>query len=79
MRRREFLALAGAAAWPVSVAGQEAHSPRTVGILIPYPETDLEVQDRAAAFRDELRRLGWHTDMNLRLHEHWTADDMNRL
>jgi putative tryptophan/tyrosine transport system substrate-binding protein len=46
---------------------------------MPYPETDAEVQDRVAAFREALEKLGWRAGENLRFEERWATDDMARV
>jgi putative tryptophan/tyrosine transport system substrate-binding protein len=78
MRRREFIALAGAA-YPVAVLAQRPETVRRVGILMPYPEGDGEVQARVATFREELRKLGWLQGENLRIYERWATDNLDRL
>jgi putative tryptophan/tyrosine transport system substrate-binding protein len=76
MRRREFLALmSGALLVPVAARAQQR---RTVALLMPYPEADAEVRGRVAAFREELRRLGWGDDV-LRIEERWSTDDLDRV
>jgi putative ABC transport system substrate-binding protein len=76
MRRREFIAgLTGVAAWPLAARGQQAGSVRRVGIVMPYPESDAEVQDRVEAFRQELRSRGWRGE-NMRFDERWLTDNM---
>ena len=62
MRRRDFIAGLGAAAWPVVARGQAA---RRIGVLIGYAEDDLETQARLAAFRKRLDELGWAEGRNL--------------
>jgi putative tryptophan/tyrosine transport system substrate-binding protein len=76
MRRREFIAIVGAGA----LAGlpAQAQQRRTVAVLMPYPETDAEVKARVAAFREEMRRLGWGEDA-LRIEERWSTDDLGRV
>jgi putative ABC transport system substrate-binding protein len=59
VRKRRFLGLlCGALAWP-AVAFAQQGATRRVGVLIPLAESDAEAQREIAAFRDELRRLGW--------------------
>ena len=43
MRRREFTALLGAAvAWPLATHTQQPERMRRIGVLMGYPENDLE-------------------------------------
>lgn len=81
MRRREFMAaLAGAATtWPITVHAQQANGPFTIGILVPYPESDAEVQARVAAFRHELGKLGWTAGVSLKFEERWATDNIDRV
>jgi putative tryptophan/tyrosine transport system substrate-binding protein len=80
MKRREFITvLVGAAAWPLAARAQQTGATRKVGILMPYPASDAEIQDRVEALRQELRVLGWRTGENLVLDERWVTDDMTRI
>jgi putative ABC transport system substrate-binding protein len=68
MRRRAFITLLGsAAAWPLTAGAQQSDQLRRVGMLIGYAENDRETQDRIAAFRQELERLGWTEGRNVRI------------
>ena len=78
MRRREFITvLGGAATWPLAVRAQPQEVWR-VGVLMAFAESDPEPQRRMAAFRQELRKLGW-SEAKLRIDERWPADDMDRV
>ena len=79
LKRREFITLIGGAVvtQPLAARAQQAERMRRVGILMPYPPTDLEFQERVRAFRDELARLGWTRDRNIQFDERWTTDNMD--
>ena len=79
MRRREFIIfLSGAAAtWPLIGHAQPGERMRRVGILMPYPPSDKEMQNRVQAFKEELRNRGWTTGVNVQFDERWTTDNMD--
>src|SRR6266498_952773 len=78
-KRREFISLLGgaAAAWPLATRAQQGERVRRIGILIPYPPTDAEMQARVRAFREELRKRGWAVSINAQFDERWTSDNMD--
>ena len=73
MRRREFITLIGgaAASLPRVVRAQQGG----VGLLMSASESDKGYQSLLATFRDELGRLGWVEDRNIRLDYRWGAVD----
>ena len=79
MRRREFISLlgGGAAAWPLAARAQQGERVRRIGILMPYPPTNAEMQTRVRAFREELRKRGWAASVNTQFDERWTSDNMD--
>ncbi len=79
MKRREFITLLGgaAAAWPSCARAQQADRIRRIGILMPFPKGDAEIQARIQALRQELARLGWSDGSNVKLDERWSTDDMD--
>jgi putative tryptophan/tyrosine transport system substrate-binding protein len=81
MRRREFITLLGGAviAWPLAARAQQPATERTVGILMAYSASDRDLQARVAAFRQDLRKLGWVEGGNLRIDDRWPSDDMDRI
>jgi ABC-type uncharacterized transport system substrate-binding protein len=81
LKRREVMTLLGgaAAAWPLAVHAQQGRRMHLVGVIMPFAETDAEVQVRVRAFRGELQKLGWTEGGNLQLDERWTTDDMDRV
>jgi hypothetical protein len=64
MRRRAFITLLGgaAAAWPLVARAQQPERVRRIGVLMGYPENDLEGPAFLAAFREALQKLGWAED-----------------
>ena len=77
MNRREFMTLiGGAAAWPVAARAQPNERMRRIGILMPYPPSDVEYQARVQAFRQELGKKGWTAGVNVQFDERWTTDNM---
>jgi putative ABC transport system substrate-binding protein len=76
IKRREFIAGLGAAAWPVMASAQQAPRLRRVGILMPYPASDTVWQSRVGVLRQELQRLGWTRGGNIEFDERWTTDNM---
>src|SRR5262245_3355362 len=74
MRRRDFIKVlgSGAVAWPLAARGQ-AERMRRVGVLMGYPENDLEGPAFFAAFREGLQKLGWMEGRNIQLHTRWAS------
>jgi ABC-type uncharacterized transport system substrate-binding protein len=81
MRRREFITLLGGtvAAWPLAVRAQQGERMRRIGILMPYPPRDAVMQERVRAFREELRKRGWASGVNVQFDERWMGDNMDLL
>src|SRR5262249_14655465 len=73
MKRREFIGLLGGAAavtWPLAARAQTKQM-RRIGVLMGYPENDLEGPAFFAAFREGLHKLGWVEGRNIRLDTRW--------
>ena len=81
MKRREFIALVGGAAfaWPLPARAQQPTRLRRIGVLIGFAETDPDVQSWFAAFRDALAKLGWTEGSNLRIELRWAGYDPDRM
>jgi len=82
LKRRDFLALLGAAATaaaPLPLTAQPAERARRIGVLMNNAEGDPEGQARAAALRQGLAELGWKEGANLRVEWRWTAGEAGRL
>jgi putative ABC transport system substrate-binding protein len=79
VNRRQFISLLGgaAAAWPVAARGQQSERLRRVGILMPYPPSDMDAQARVRAFREALANHGWTAGDNVQFDERWTMDNMD--
>jgi len=77
MRRREFIALIGgvAASLPRAVRAQQTESMRKLAVLMSASESDKGYQSLLATFRDELGKLGWVENRNIRLDYRWGAVD----
>jgi putative tryptophan/tyrosine transport system substrate-binding protein len=77
VRRREFIALLGgtAVAWPIAARAQQPERMRRIGVLMSYPENDLEGPAFLAAFREALQKLGWAEDRNIRFDTRWATPE----
>ena len=78
-RRREFITLLGgaAAAWPLAARAQQARKVPTVGFL--GQSTPLGESERAAAFAQRLRELGWVEGRTIAIEYRWAAGRNERL
>lgn len=80
MRRRDFIRLAScAAAWPLASRAQQSGSMKRIGILLPYSESDQQVQSELRALGATIESLGWKEGNNVRLEVRWTGGDLRRL
>ena len=82
MRRREFVTLLAsttAATFPFSARAQQSERKRRVGVLMGFPDSDAEAQQRLAAFRTGLKDLGWEEEGNLKLHIRFAGSDTNAI
>src|SRR6516165_1451091 len=76
LRRREFITLlGGAAAWPLTARAQQPERMRRIGVLMGYPENDLEGTAFFASFREGLENLGWVEDRNIRFDTRWATPE----
>ena len=68
MKRREFITLVGGAgiAWPLAARAQQDDGIRVVGLLTT--ENDSEHRPTIHAFQEELAKLGWVENHNLRIY-----------
>jgi putative ABC transport system substrate-binding protein len=72
MKRREFIALIGAVAWPITARAQQpgGRMPR-IGVLMGFPEDDRQGRQQVTALSDGLQALGWTDGQNVRIDFHW--------
>jgi putative ABC transport system substrate-binding protein len=77
MKRREFMTLLGSAwaAWPLTALSQQPERMRRIGVLMGYPENDLEGPAFFAAFREGLAKLGWVEDRNIQFDTRWATPE----
>src|SRR5262249_26603947 len=75
IRRREFMILLGAAAWPLAARAQQPDRVRRVGVLMGIAD-DFEGQARMAVFRRALQALGWSEGRNVQFIYRWSGGDV---
>ena len=81
MRRREFIALLGAAVIASSrdVIAQRTERVRRIGMLVNLAESDPQGRSRVTAFRRGLDELGWTEGRNLQVEYDWAAGSAARM
>jgi putative ABC transport system substrate-binding protein len=81
MKRREFIVgLGGAAvAWPLVTRAQPSDRVKHVGVLLVRAQNDPEGQVHAQVFEQEMQRLGWAQDRDVRFDYRWAAGDAERI
>jgi putative tryptophan/tyrosine transport system substrate-binding protein len=78
VRRREFITLlAGAVAWPLTARAQQRMKLPTVGFL--GQSTPLGEGERAVAFAQRLRELGWIEGRTVAIEYRWAGGEGERL
>jgi putative ABC transport system substrate-binding protein len=79
MRRREFIALVGAAAAPVLLAQAQQTAPmRSIGILTGLSETDQNMTRYLQELRRTLDGLGWIDGQTIRFEYRFAGGDADR-
>jgi putative tryptophan/tyrosine transport system substrate-binding protein len=80
MRRREFIAGLGAAAWPSVARAQQRERMRRIGVFLgALAPDDPEAQARVTAFVQGLRRLGLTDGRNVQIDYRFGVRDDERL
>jgi putative ABC transport system substrate-binding protein len=79
MKRREFITLLAASAWPLAARAQQSDRMRRVGVLMVVAETDPDAKRLVEALETRLDAAGWHKGRNLEITYRWGADDPEQL
>ena len=79
LRRREFIAGLGAAAWPLAATAQPGDRVRRIGVLMPDDENDPVAKPLVSAFTQALAGLGRTNGRNVRMDVRWGGGDPNRI
>jgi putative ABC transport system substrate-binding protein len=76
--RREFINLLGGAVvtWPILARAQQPTQMRRIGILLNQAPDDPLSLPRLTAFTQELQRLGWTADDNVRIEKRWSSGEL---
>jgi putative tryptophan/tyrosine transport system substrate-binding protein len=74
MRRREFIAGLGAAAWPLAARAQQEERVRRVGVLMPFRNDDPDGQAEMAALHRGLAERGWIEGRTIGVGVQWGDD-----
>src|SRR3954462_15448469 len=79
LRRRQFITLLGAAAWPFAARAQQGERMRRIGVLMSLAADDPESQARHAAFLQGLQEWGWSVGRNVAIDYRFAAGDAERI
>ncbi len=56
---------------PYDARAQQDRKLRSIGVLMPYAESDRDGQAFITAFREGLQKLGWTEGRNIRIDYRW--------
>jgi len=79
LRRREFMAALGLAAWPFAGRAQQPARVPTIGVLMPLTETDPLQRQVGQVFEAALKEAGYVRGQNLAIEYRWVAAQFDRL
>jgi putative ABC transport system substrate-binding protein len=79
MRRREFIAGLGAAAWSTAAHAQLRGRMRRIGVLMGFRENDPDGNADLAGLMHALAEVGWSDGRNLRVDVRWSGADTDRI
>jgi len=77
MRRREFITLIGAAAWPLVARAQQPDRMRRIGVLMNVDNANQRAV--YAAFLQALQQLGWTDGNNVRIDVRWAGGHASQI
>jgi putative ABC transport system substrate-binding protein len=77
MKRRDFIALLGGAAFgrPLAARAQQSERVRRIGVLMNKAAGDPEGRSQVSAFEEVLQKNGWKLGANLQIDYRWGAGD----
>jgi hypothetical protein len=67
LKRRQFITLLGAAAWPLAARAQQPDGMRRIAVLMDTDDSNSNGQARVAALGQTLQQLGWTEGRNVRV------------
>jgi ABC-type uncharacterized transport system substrate-binding protein len=80
LKRREFIALLGAATvWPLVADAQPMERTRRIGVLLPYIQTDSQARARVNVLQTTLRERGWTDGRNVTFEFRYAEGQLDRL
>jgi putative ABC transport system substrate-binding protein len=79
MRRRDFITLLGAAAWPLAARAQQRERVRRVGVLTGWSVSDQEMHSWIEIFVEAIAQLGWIGGRNVQIDVRWAGGDVGRI
>src|SRR5215831_4570200 len=79
MKRREFITLLSAVAWPLAARAQQGERVRRIAVLNSLPADNPEGQARYAAFLQGLQEFGWAVGRNIRVEVRWGGGNADRI
>jgi putative ABC transport system substrate-binding protein len=79
LKRREFITLLSAVAWPLAARAQQGERVRRIAVLNSLPADNPEGQARYAAFLQGLQEFGWAVGRNIRVEVRWGGGNADRI
>lgn len=78
--RRAILVSIGSGLLPSqTIVNAQPGIQRRMGVLLPFAETDQESKNQVNTFIEELRKLGWVADRNLRIDFRWASGGIDQI